>query len=446
MAATRADCLAVSIGNVHGVYRDPPDLDWQRLAEIRAQRSPNRCPCTARPGIPADMLAARHRRRHREGERQHRAPPGVPGSDGRDDRRRAAERPRGEVPRSADGGVAARGRREARRARRPTRALTRTSEHESVTSWPFWCLARIWPPRPATGRAAVGPRLDCARKREHPRGSARRSTERWRLQGGNERSRRSSRCPRCWARADPPGTARPAALTMQATTLHGLAGEGSVMATATEQGDLLGPFRRVHARELADEAGRRGDALDAPVVDEACATGSGSCRPRRWRSPPRSPRWRRRRSTPAQARARHDAFERSAAARRAGRREAPPADHARDPVGDRRLRRHRRPRVQRAGGREVRLRADLGRARRRARDHHLLGDVRPDRRRLRAAGVRPRARARRVRRRPRDADRRAGRQPDDLRGRGRRRRDRAAAADRLAVPRADRRRRRGVRR
>ena len=36
MAATGADCLAVSIGNVHGVYRDPPDLDWARLAAIRS--------------------------------------------------------------------------------------------------------------------------------------------------------------------------------------------------------------------------------------------------------------------------------------------------------------------------------------------------------------------------------------------------------------------------
>jgi len=60
-----------------------------------------------------------------------------------------------------------------------------------------------------------------------------------------------------------------AALTMQATTLHGLAGEGSVMATATQQGDLLGPFRRVHARELADEAVAAATALDAPVTDEA---------------------------------------------------------------------------------------------------------------------------------------------------------------------------------
>ncbi len=30
-----AACLAVSIGNVHGVYREPPLLDWPRLEEIR---------------------------------------------------------------------------------------------------------------------------------------------------------------------------------------------------------------------------------------------------------------------------------------------------------------------------------------------------------------------------------------------------------------------------
>jgi ketose-bisphosphate aldolase len=30
-----AACLAVSIGNVHGVYRDPPRLDWPRLEAIR---------------------------------------------------------------------------------------------------------------------------------------------------------------------------------------------------------------------------------------------------------------------------------------------------------------------------------------------------------------------------------------------------------------------------
>lgn len=36
VARTGADLLAVSIGNVHGVYRDPPDLDFVRLAEIAA--------------------------------------------------------------------------------------------------------------------------------------------------------------------------------------------------------------------------------------------------------------------------------------------------------------------------------------------------------------------------------------------------------------------------
>ncbi len=32
---TGADCLAVSIGNVHGHYASPPRLDWDRLARIR---------------------------------------------------------------------------------------------------------------------------------------------------------------------------------------------------------------------------------------------------------------------------------------------------------------------------------------------------------------------------------------------------------------------------
>jgi len=34
-ARTGADCLAVSIGNVHGAYAAPPQLDWQRLEQIR---------------------------------------------------------------------------------------------------------------------------------------------------------------------------------------------------------------------------------------------------------------------------------------------------------------------------------------------------------------------------------------------------------------------------
>ena len=35
VAATRADCLAVSIGNAHGHYASPPQLDWTLLARIR---------------------------------------------------------------------------------------------------------------------------------------------------------------------------------------------------------------------------------------------------------------------------------------------------------------------------------------------------------------------------------------------------------------------------
>lgn len=35
VGATRCDCLAVSIGNVHGTYASPPRLDWDRLALIR---------------------------------------------------------------------------------------------------------------------------------------------------------------------------------------------------------------------------------------------------------------------------------------------------------------------------------------------------------------------------------------------------------------------------
>jgi tagatose 1,6-diphosphate aldolase GatY/KbaY len=36
---TGATCLAVSIGNVHGAYREPPALDWIRLEAIRARVS-----------------------------------------------------------------------------------------------------------------------------------------------------------------------------------------------------------------------------------------------------------------------------------------------------------------------------------------------------------------------------------------------------------------------
>jgi tagatose 1,6-diphosphate aldolase GatY/KbaY len=34
---TGAACLAVSVGNVHGAYRDPPQLDWARLEAISRQ-------------------------------------------------------------------------------------------------------------------------------------------------------------------------------------------------------------------------------------------------------------------------------------------------------------------------------------------------------------------------------------------------------------------------
>jgi ketose-bisphosphate aldolase len=36
VAETGADCLAVSIGNVHGHYAVPPELDWARLERIRS--------------------------------------------------------------------------------------------------------------------------------------------------------------------------------------------------------------------------------------------------------------------------------------------------------------------------------------------------------------------------------------------------------------------------
>jgi ketose-bisphosphate aldolase len=38
-AQTRASCLAISIGNVHGAYARPPSLDWPRLTEISARTS-----------------------------------------------------------------------------------------------------------------------------------------------------------------------------------------------------------------------------------------------------------------------------------------------------------------------------------------------------------------------------------------------------------------------
>ena len=48
LAATGADCLAVSIGNVHGTYAEPPSLDWARLEAI----------ATALPDIPLSLHGA----------------------------------------------------------------------------------------------------------------------------------------------------------------------------------------------------------------------------------------------------------------------------------------------------------------------------------------------------------------------------------------------------
>ena len=48
---TGAACLAVSIGNVHGVYRRPPALDWARLEAIRERVGAARSSPTEPPGF-----------------------------------------------------------------------------------------------------------------------------------------------------------------------------------------------------------------------------------------------------------------------------------------------------------------------------------------------------------------------------------------------------------
>jgi tagatose 1,6-diphosphate aldolase GatY/KbaY len=55
VAQTGADCLAVSIGNVHGLYRNPPDLDWQRLEAIH-QRVSQPLSLHGASGIPDLMI------------------------------------------------------------------------------------------------------------------------------------------------------------------------------------------------------------------------------------------------------------------------------------------------------------------------------------------------------------------------------------------------------
>lgn len=52
---TEIACLAVSIGNVHGIYRAPPELDWERLAAIRS-RVPASLSLHGASGIPDPMV------------------------------------------------------------------------------------------------------------------------------------------------------------------------------------------------------------------------------------------------------------------------------------------------------------------------------------------------------------------------------------------------------
>ena len=55
MHRTGADCLAVSIGNIHGTYVVPPELDWERLDAIRAGVS-EPLSLHGASGIPDDLV------------------------------------------------------------------------------------------------------------------------------------------------------------------------------------------------------------------------------------------------------------------------------------------------------------------------------------------------------------------------------------------------------
>ncbi len=56
VARTGADCLAVSIGNVHGLYREPPRLDLDRLARI-GELCPVPLSLHGASGIPDETLS-----------------------------------------------------------------------------------------------------------------------------------------------------------------------------------------------------------------------------------------------------------------------------------------------------------------------------------------------------------------------------------------------------
>ena len=92
VARTRADCLAVSIGNVHGIYRQKPQLDFERLEAIRGRVLDAAVPArrfrsARRTGRTCDRAGGR------EDQRQHRAPRGLSRGDGPGDRAAALGQP-----------------------------------------------------------------------------------------------------------------------------------------------------------------------------------------------------------------------------------------------------------------------------------------------------------------------------------------------------------------
>jgi tagatose 1,6-diphosphate aldolase GatY/KbaY len=56
VAETQVDCLAVSIGNVHGIYAAPPELDWERLERIHHRLGDVPLSLHGASGIPDDDL------------------------------------------------------------------------------------------------------------------------------------------------------------------------------------------------------------------------------------------------------------------------------------------------------------------------------------------------------------------------------------------------------
>ena len=205
-----------------------------------------------------------------------------------------------------------------------------------------------------------------------------------------------------------------------------------LLAHQVVDGATTEPFTRVHAGERATRASNFEDALSqrptTPGIEQAVrkeAEKAGASRTFSTSS---------RRTTPTAPQSSRGVWSRKATAHE----DLP--DRARHPRGDRRLRRHRRPRLQRLRRSDLRIRAPLGRRDRRGRHQRVLGDVRTRRGDLAESRVRRRPRARGVLGRPHDADRRPDRELDDARGRDRRAGDLPPAALRTSVPLADPRR------